>query len=173
MRLSINAWRKSFRNSLSTVLRATRGKLRRQPAHFFTRSRFHPARVVRENLRQSNVHQASVPYAAPALNNPVKGSDMARIPTTAAVTVQKSKVKKIPRGQGRRVKQGTVLACVMTQRRIRKHRITAILHCSDRGLYDMMALRRPVPLLDLGELCDFLDMDPDELIDERNFLLAV
>jgi DNA-binding Xre family transcriptional regulator len=96
---------------------------------------------------------------------------MPHIPTTAEATVQKSKVKKIPRGQGRRVKQGTVLACVMTQRRIRKHRITAILHCSDRGLYDMMASRRAVPTLHLGALCDFLDMDPEELIDERNYLL--
>jgi hypothetical protein len=61
----------------------------------------------------------------------------------------------------------------MTQRRIKKHQVTAILHCSDRGLYDMMALRRAVPVVHLGELCDFLDMDPEEFVDERNYLLAV
>src|SRR6185437_8918101 len=96
---------------------------------------------------------------------------MARIPTTDAVTVQQPKAKSIPRGQGRRVKQGTVLARVMMVRRIRKHQVTAILHCSDRGLYDMMVLKRDVPVLHLGKLCDFLDMDPEEFVDERNYLL--
>ena len=43
--------------------------------------------------------------------------------------------------------------------------------CSDRGFYDMMALRKPVPVLHLGLLCDFLNMDPDEFLDDRNYLL--
>jgi hypothetical protein len=61
----------------------------------------------------------------------------------------------------------------MTQRNIRKIQIAAILHCSDRQLYNYLARLRPVPLLHLGVLCDFLNMDPDEFVDDRNYLLPV
>ena len=97
---------------------------------------------------------------------------MVRVPTAnAQPTGESISTKRVPRGQGRRVKQGTVLARVMTQRHIHERQIAAILHCSDRGLYDMMALRRAVPIVDLGALCDYLDMDHEELVDERNDLL--
>jgi hypothetical protein len=76
-----------------------------------------------------------------------------------------------PRGQGRLVKQGTVLAREMGWRRIRKTRVTAVMRCSDRQLYNYMDRRARVPGMQLGPLCDLLDMDPEELVDERNFLL--
>jgi hypothetical protein len=84
-----------------------------------------------------------------------------------------SKPRKKPRGQGRLVKQGTVLARVMTQRNMRKIRIAAVLWCSDGQLYNYLARLRPVPVIHLGALCDLMDMDPDELVDERNYLLEV
>jgi hypothetical protein len=61
----------------------------------------------------------------------------------------------------------------MTQRNIRKIRIAALLHCSDRQLYNYLARLRPVPVIHVGALCDLLDMDPEELVDERNYLLGV
>jgi hypothetical protein len=76
-----------------------------------------------------------------------------------------------PRGQGRLVRQGTVLALVMTQRNIRKIRVAAVLCCSDRQLYNYLARLRPIPVIHLGALCDLMDMDPEELVDERNYLL--
>ena len=81
--------------------------------------------------------------------------------------------RRTPRGQGRLVKQGTVLAAVMTQRNMRKIRVAAVLSCSDRQLYNFLARRRRVPVIHLGALCDLMDMDPEELVDERNYLLSV
>lgn len=97
---------------------------------------------------------------------------MVRIPGDGAQpAVSKSTPRKKPRGQGRLAKQGTVLAREMTRRNMRKIRVAAVLWCSDRQLYNFLARLRPVPVMHLGELCDLMDMDPDELVDERNYLL--
>ena len=97
---------------------------------------------------------------------------MVRIPTDGArPVVSTTTPRKKPRGQGRGVKPGTILARVMKQRNIRKIRVAAVLHCSDRQLYNFLARLRPIPVLFLGALCDFMDMDPEELVDDRNYLL--
>lgn len=76
-----------------------------------------------------------------------------------------------PRGQGRLVKQGTVLAVEMARRRMRKSDVVAVMRCSDRQLYNYMARRSPVPVMELYALCRLLRMHPRRLVDERNFLL--
>jgi hypothetical protein len=51
-----------------------------------------------------------------------------------------------------------------------------VLACVDAGGMERMCCMsstRPVPLLHLGVLCDFLNMDPEEFVDERNDLLGV
>ena len=70
------------------------------------------------------------------------------------------------------MKQGTVLAREMRWRRIRKHQVTAVIGCSDRQLYNYMARRSPMRPQEVAWLCDMLDMEPHELIDERGFLLS-
>jgi hypothetical protein len=78
---------------------------------------------------------------------------------------------RVPRGQGRRVKQGTVLAAEMTRRNIRKTRLTAVMHCSDRQLYNYMARQIPIPAMQLSALCDEMDMYPEDLVNDRYVLL--
>jgi hypothetical protein len=68
------------------------------------------------------------------------------------------------------VKQGTVLAREMARRRMRKSDVTAAMRCSDRQLYNYMARRSPVPMLELSALCRRMRMNPKQLVDERNYL---
>jgi hypothetical protein len=97
---------------------------------------------------------------------------MVRIPEDGARPVgSTSTPRQKPHGQGRLVKQGTVLAREMGWRRIRKSHVVGAMGCSDRQLYNYMARRAPIPAMQLGTLCDLMDMDPEELVDERNFLL--
>lgn len=72
--------------------------------------------------------------------------------------------------QGRPVVRDTVLGKVMQARRLTKLDVCAVLHVSDRQLYDYMTREDPVPPLKLGALADFLDVDPDYLVDARGFL---
>ena len=75
-----------------------------------------------------------------------------------------------PRGHGPYVVSGTVLARKMAPRRLKKHHVAAALRVSDRALYNYMTRRRPIPVLKVGILCDLLDMDQEELVDEQGFL---
>jgi hypothetical protein len=53
----------------------------------------------------------------------------------------------------------------------KKHHVAAALGVSDRALYNYMTRRRPLPVRKIAKLCDFLDMDQEELVDEKRFLL--
>lgn len=76
-----------------------------------------------------------------------------------------------PQTQGHRpMAPGTVLSDVMRARGLRKQAATAVMHCSDRMLYNFMVRKYAVPALKLAALCDLLDMDDDELIDDDGFL---
>lgn len=75
------------------------------------------------------------------------------------------------KSDGRPINDGTVLARVMKQRHIKAQRVATILHASDRAVHNYLKRLYPVPLLFLGALCDYLDMDPEELVDSRNYLL--
>lgn len=69
--------------------------------------------------------------------------------------------------------QGTVLGRLLLERRIYVHQVGTILHVSDRTIHNYLTRRRRVPVQHLGALCDFLDMDPEELVDESNYLLEL
>lgn len=58
----------------------------------------------------------------------------------------------------------------MVQRRLTKLDVCTVMKVSDRQLYEYMIGKDPVPPLKLGALADFLDVDPDYLIDARGFL---
>ncbi len=59
----------------------------------------------------------------------------------------------------------------MTRRNVRKTRLTAVMRCSDGQLYNYMARLIPVPGMQLGALCDIMDMDVEELVDDGYVLL--
>lgn len=59
----------------------------------------------------------------------------------------------------------------MKQRGIKKNTIAATLRVSDPTVYNYLKRRYRVPPMQLGPLCDLLDMDPEELVDSRGFLL--
>ena len=97
---------------------------------------------------------------------------MARIPASdTQLAAPTSRPRPKPHGQGRLVKQGTVLAREMAWRRMRKSQVAGAMGCSDRQLYNYMARRAPIPGMQIGALCDLMDMDLEELVDEWNFLL--
>jgi hypothetical protein len=59
----------------------------------------------------------------------------------------------------------------MRHRNIRKNRVAAAMGCSDRQLYNYMARLIPIPGLQLGQLCKVMQMPPQQLVDERYYLL--
>lgn len=59
----------------------------------------------------------------------------------------------------------------MRERGIKAHDVGRVLLCSDRTVHNYLTRRYPIPALRLGALCDRLDMDPDELVDDQGFLL--
>jgi len=76
-----------------------------------------------------------------------------------------------PKGVGRPHTLGTVLARIMSERRIPVSRISAILHVSDRTMHNYLRRLYPIPVLHMAALCDYLDVDPDEIVDAGNVLL--
>lgn len=93
-------------------------------------------------------------------------------PTPAAPRVPQRRTAANPHGQGRIVESNARLAKIMRERGIRVHDVGRVLLCSDRTVYNYLRRRSPIPALRLGQLCDRLDMDPAELVDDNGFLRA-
>ena len=66
---------------------------------------------------------------------------------------------------------GTVLARLMAQHSLRRRHIAAALECSERQVYNYTSRAIPIPALYLARLCDLLDVDSDELVDDDRYLL--
>ena len=73
--------------------------------------------------------------------------------------------------RGRPARTGTILASIMSARLFRNNVIAVAMNVSDRALSNYLARRAPVPAQSLVGLCDFLEMDPEELVDDNRFLL--
>jgi len=92
-------------------------------------------------------------------------------------TVDGEDAPRIPRrhnprqNAGRPHASGTRLAKIMRERGIKKHNVATVLRCSDPTVYNYLTRRYPIPALQLGALCDRLDMDPEQLVDDQGFLL--
>lgn len=71
------------------------------------------------------------------------------------------------------VKSGTRLADEMVTLGLRKQEVCGALVCSDRQLYNYMSRQWPIPVTRLSALCDLLDLDPEDLVDERGFLVEM
>lgn len=74
---------------------------------------------------------------------------------------------------GRPHTPGTKLSEEMRRRRIKVGDVAYITGCSERQFYNYLTRRRPLRLQQIGPLCDYMDMDPDELVDEERFLLEI
>lgn len=72
---------------------------------------------------------------------------------------------------GRPHVSGTRLAKIMRARGIKKHDVGRVLRCSDATVYNYLTRRYPIPPMMLAALCDRLDMDPEDLVDDDGFLL--
>lgn len=46
------------------------------------------------------------------------------------------------------------------------------MHCTERAVWNYMRRVRKLPLRMLGPLCDLLDLDPVDLVDEQGYLRA-
>lgn len=93
------------------------------------------------------------------------------LPVTQHVTPRPRTRRAGQRNSGRNGTMGTVLARVMRERGIKHFDVARVLVCSDRQVYNYMKRIYPVPTMQLGALCDRLDMDPEQLVDENRFLL--
>lgn len=71
---------------------------------------------------------------------------------------------------GAPLKVRTVLAHEMTRRRLTVLDICSVLHISDRRFRYCLTRDMPVPMNHFAKLCDLLDMDENELVDEHNYL---
>jgi hypothetical protein len=67
---------------------------------------------------------------------------------------------------------GTVVANEMVRRGFRVHEISTVLRCSDRQFYNYQRRLNVLSLRQVADLADFLDMEPEELVDGERKLIA-
>lgn len=73
--------------------------------------------------------------------------------------------------KGRPFTTGTILARELNRRRLTVGYVSRAMHVSERMVYNYLTLKYPIPLGSLGNLCTALDMDRDQLVDRKRFLL--
>jgi len=74
-------------------------------------------------------------------------------------------------GGGRPHTQGTVLARVMAEQGVKVHAVGFMLGVSERAMYNYFRRERRVPLVNFAAVCDFFDMEIEELVGADGRLL--
>lgn len=63
------------------------------------------------------------------------------------------------------IASGTIVARLMNERHVRMWELASLLECSHKSLYNYLARVHKFPKKKTDALCDFFDLDPDEILE--------